>query len=74
VQSDTAVPNVCAAAFAFRTQALFGWSCFLYSVADITVAETYKNNFLGTWTKLGAIKKPIIGAVSGYAVRPLLSF
>lgn len=32
------------------------------------VAETYKNNFLGTWTKLGAIRKPIIGAVSGYAV------
>lgn len=41
-------------------------TCYLGT--DTTVAETYRNNFLGTWTKLGAIKKPIIGAVSGYAV------
>jgi hypothetical protein len=28
----------------------------------------YKRNFLGTWTKIKDIRKPIVGAVSGFAV------
>ncbi|KAI9639123.1 ClpP/crotonase-like domain-containing protein [Dioszegia hungarica] len=35
---------------------------------DKDFATTYKNNFLGTWTRIGAIRKPIIGAVSGFAL------
>jgi enoyl-CoA hydratase len=31
-------------------------------------AEAYKGNFLGHWTKISQIRKPIIAAVSGYAV------
>ncbi len=32
------------------------------------VADAYKNNFLGSWTKMSSIRKPIVGAVAGYAV------
>ncbi|PWN99958.1 ClpP/crotonase [Tilletiopsis washingtonensis] len=31
-------------------------------------AEAYKGNFLGHWTKISQIRKPIIAAVSGYAL------
>lgn len=34
----------------------------------IIVADAYKTNFLGTWAKIADIKKPIVGAVAGYAV------
>ncbi|ORX35596.1 putative enoyl-CoA hydratase [Kockovaella imperatae] len=35
---------------------------------DKQYAEVYKTNFLGSWTKMSSIRKPIIGAVSGYAL------
>merc|ERR1712093_751196 len=35
---------------------------------DKEFAEVYKTQFLGHWTKMNSIKKPIIGAVSGYAL------
>ncbi|CAO3590525.1 unnamed protein product [Absidia cylindrospora] len=35
---------------------------------DRTFIETYKNNFLGHWTEIIDIKKPILAAVNGYAL------
>ncbi|EPQ26182.1 uncharacterized protein PFL1_06389 [Pseudozyma flocculosa PF-1] len=35
---------------------------------DVEYAHAYKTNFLGHWTKLTTIKKPIIAAVSGFAL------
>lgn len=35
------------------------------------VSDVYKNNYLANWqSALTTIRKPIIAAVSGYAVRP----
>lgn len=34
------------------------------------VADVYKNKFLEDWADITRINKPIIAAVSGYAVRP----
>jgi hypothetical protein len=36
-----------------------------------TVAEVYSDQFLADWQDITSIRKPIIAAVSGYAVRPL---
>lgn len=38
---------------------------------DKKFAEVYRTQFLGRWTKMNAVRKPIIGAVSGYAVSKL---
>ena len=35
---------------------------------DKQYADAYKTNFLGHWTKLTTIRKPIIAAVSGFAL------
>ncbi|KAH7101087.1 ClpP/crotonase [Auriculariales sp. MPI-PUGE-AT-0066] len=35
---------------------------------DKQFAEAYKNNFLVSWTRMSSIRKPIVGAVSGYAL------
>lgn len=35
---------------------------------DKTFSEVYQKRFLGNWTKMNEVKKPIIGAVSGFAV------
>lgn len=35
---------------------------------DKEFAQVYKTQFLGHWTKMNSVRKPIIGAVSGYAV------
>lgn len=37
---------------------------------DKEFAEVYKEDFLGHWTEMSAFRKPIVAAVSGYAVRP----
>jgi enoyl-CoA hydratase len=42
-------------------------------VPDIPVADVYRNNFLENWTTITKIRKPIIAAVSGYAVRNFCS-
>lgn len=33
-----------------------------------TFAEVYSTDFLAEWTRLSKVKKPIIAAVSGYAL------
>lgn len=40
------------------------------------VADVYQNRFLENWQEITTIRKPIIAAVSGYAVntRPLFHF
>ena len=35
----------------------------------LVVAEVYTNQFLASWQDIASIRKPIIAAVSGYAVR-----
>ncbi|KAK4686468.1 enoyl-CoA hydratase, partial [Tremellales sp. Uapishka_1] len=35
---------------------------------DLEFAKCYKENFLGSWTQISRMRKPIIGAVSGYAL------
>lgn len=35
---------------------------------DKQFSEVYSKKFLGNWTKMNDVKKPIIGAVSGFAV------
>ena len=35
---------------------------------DKQFADVYKKTFLGHWSKMNSVGKPIIGAVSGYAV------
>lgn len=35
---------------------------------DKQFAEVYKKEFLGHWSKMNSVRKPIVGAVSGYAV------
>lgn len=35
---------------------------------DKTFAEVYSNDFLVNWTRMSSIRKPIIAAVSGYAL------
>ena len=35
---------------------------------DKNFSETYKANFLGHWSKLTQVRKPIISAVNGYAL------
>jgi len=35
---------------------------------DMSYAQAYKTNFLGHWSKLTQIRKPIIAAVNGYAL------
>lgn len=35
---------------------------------DKTFAETYKDNFLGHWTRISSIQKPVIAAVNGFAL------
>ena len=35
---------------------------------DKTFAEVYSKDFLEDWTKMSTVRKPIIAAVSGYAL------
>jgi enoyl-CoA hydratase len=41
---------------------------------DKQFSEVYQKKFLGNWTKMNEVKKPIIGAVSGFAVSSDTSF
>lgn len=40
-----------------------------FSPVTRTDADVYKNNFLENWADIPKTRKPIIAAVSGYAVR-----
>ena len=39
---------------------------------DKQFADVYRKQFLGHWTRMNGVRKPIIGAVSGYAVCGLI--
>jgi hypothetical protein len=39
-----------------------------------TVADVYQNRFLENWQEITTIRKPIIAAVSGFAVKPTVPF
>lgn len=39
------------------------------SLPPFIVADVYKNKFLENWGQITHLRKPIIAAVSGYAVR-----
>jgi enoyl-CoA hydratase/carnithine racemase len=39
---------------------------------DKSFADAYKSNFLGSWGRVTGMRKPIVGAVAGYAVGPSL--
>jgi hypothetical protein len=41
---------------------------------DKSFADAYKTNFLGSWGRVTGMRKPIIGAVAGYAVGTSLCF
>lgn len=43
-------------------------------MATTQFATNYKTDFLGHWTKVTSIRKPIIAAVNGYAVRLIGAF
>ncbi|EIW65980.1 hypothetical protein TREMEDRAFT_70383 [Tremella mesenterica DSM 1558] len=47
---------------------VFAAGADIKEMKDITFSEAYKNNFLGTWSKISTIRKPIVGAVAGYAL------
>ena len=44
------------------------WDCLL---RGLQVADVYQNRFLENWQEISRIRKPIIAAVSGYAVSSL---
>ncbi len=43
-------------------------------MANTNFASNYSTNFLGHWTRVTSIRKPIIAAVNGFAVRQPLLF
>jgi hypothetical protein len=43
-------------------------------IPPCTVADAYKNRFLEDWADMTKVRKPIIAAVSGYAVRQFSLF
>lgn len=47
---------------------VFAAGADIKEMQSIGFEEAYRNNFLGTWTKIASIKKPIVGAVAGYAL------
>jgi enoyl-CoA hydratase len=47
---------------------VFAAGADIKEMKDKEFADAYKNNFLGTWAKIAEIRKPIVGAVAGYAV------
>ncbi|WOO81242.1 putative enoyl-CoA hydratase, mitochondrial [Vanrija pseudolonga] len=47
---------------------VFAAGADIKEMKDKTFSEAYSTNFLGSWAKLATIKKPIVGAVAGYAL------
>jgi hypothetical protein len=50
-------------------EGIFNWDCL--PVWGSQVADVYQNRFLEDWQEILRIHKPIIAAVSGYAVSNL---
>lgn len=51
------------------SQKAFAAGADIKEMKDKEFAEVYKGDFLSHWTKITEFRKPIIAAVSGYAVR-----
>ncbi|KAK8864704.1 hypothetical protein IAR55_001956 [Kwoniella newhampshirensis] len=47
---------------------VFAAGADIKEMKDKEFAEAYTTNFLGSWNKIASIRKPIIGAVAGYAL------
>ncbi|WVF71148.1 hypothetical protein IAT40_005945 [Kwoniella sp. CBS 6097] len=47
---------------------VFAAGADIKEMKDKEFAEAYTTNFLGSWNRLASIRKPIIGAVAGYAL------
>ncbi len=60
-------PNVGAIVLTGSEKA-FAAGADIKEMAPMQFSSAYKNNFLSHWTKITTIRKPIIAAVSGYAV------
>jgi enoyl-CoA hydratase len=50
------------------SQKAFAAGADIKEMKDKQFAQVYRDQFLGHWTKMNNVRKPIIGAVSGYAV------
>ena len=50
-------------------------TCSMRALTGTIDNEVYKTKFLSSWGQISSLKKPVIAAVSGYAVReyPLLA-
>ena len=46
--------------------------CCALSICFVPVAEVYQGDFLHSWSRITQMRKPVIAAVSGYAVRGAL--
>jgi enoyl-CoA hydratase/carnithine racemase len=42
-------------------------------MSELTFVGNYKKNFIGDWTGLTSIRKPIIAAVNGFAVSTIIT-
>ncbi|WWC94442.1 hypothetical protein V866_001288 [Kwoniella sp. B9012] len=47
---------------------VFAAGADIKEMKDKEFAEAYTTNFLGSWNKIASIRKPIVGAVAGYAL------
>lgn len=63
--------NEIAAIVLTGSEKAFAAGADIKEMKDKQFAEVYQTKFLGNWTKMNDVKKPIIGAVSGFAVSSL---
>ncbi|KAH8090679.1 putative enoyl-CoA hydratase [Filobasidium floriforme] len=47
---------------------VFAAGADIKEMKDKNFAEVYRSNFLGSWARVTSFRKPIVGAVSGYAL------
>ncbi|CAD6927790.1 unnamed protein product [Tilletia caries] len=66
-QQADADPSVSAIVITGSDKA-FAAGADIKEMKDNLYADVYKNNFLGHWTLLTTVRKPIVAAVSGYAL------
>lgn len=66
--------------FAPPLELILEWGITTVAGADIkemkdkVFADAYKSNFLGSWVRVTNMRKPIIGAVAGYAVSRIMQY
>lgn len=47
---------------------VFAAGADIKEMKDKQFSDVYKQNFLGSWSKMSSVRKPIVGAVAGYAL------